>query len=263
MGATGPRYTVDWFSEHEPAWRAVLVPRFSTGERRALVVGPYEGRCVVWMYENLSPGLHATVLTDYASPTHPSCVAYRGKAVWNADVRGTFDHNMDVLLRADRKERLNLINGPDLTASLSRLACIQEAPKRFDLVYIDCRSSMQAMQSAVLAFPLLSPGGVMVLTNNVHGRTHDAACPRRGIDGFLDAFVTDVKVLRNGFHTFIERRVEPVPLPVPCRAEYFDGQESLEPLVCDAEGQIKSNSKKIRGKSKSMGRRTEGSRSKE
>lgn len=229
----GPRFTVDWFSEHEPAWRAVLVPRFSSGQRRALVVGPYEGRCVVWMYENLSPGLHATVLTDYSSPTHPSCAAYRGKGVWNPDVRSTFDHNMDVLLHADRKDRLTLINGPDLTASLKRQACsLGDAPAKFDIVYIDCRSSMYALQSAVLAFPMLLPGGVMVLTNNVHGRTHDAACPRRGIDGFLDAYVTDVKVLRNGFHTFVERRKEPVPLPMPCRAEYFDGEESLEPVVC-------------------------------
>lgn len=84
-----------------------------------------------------------------------------------------------------------------------------------------------AMEACVLALPLLLPGGVLVVTNNTHGRTHDASCPRRGIDGFLDAYVTEVKVLRQGFHVFVQRRREPMLLPDACRSEYYDGEEDL------------------------------------
>jgi hypothetical protein len=244
--ARKPRYAykVDWFSEHVPAWEAVLLPRFG-GRRdvRALVVDPYEGRCVVWLAERLA-GARVTVLADFDA--QPSCVGFRGTPVWNPDVERAFEHNMDVLFAASRADRLRLLRG-DPTASLLRLRCeaadaadaagaagAAGADAAFDVVYVNCRSSKHAMESAVLALPLLAPGGVMVLTNNVHGRAHDAACPRRGIDGFLDAYVTDVRVLRGGFHLFVEKRARPIALPLPCRAEAYDSEaETFADPVCD------------------------------
>ena len=95
----------------------------------------------------------------------------------------------------------------------------------YDVVCIDAQSSRHALECAVLAFPLLrARSGVMVFTNYVHGRRHDAACPKRGIDAFLDTYVGEIKVLVSGFHLFLERRAWPWELG-PCRAEYFDNEE--------------------------------------
>ena len=142
-------------------------------------------------------------------------------------------------------------------AARARTARATSAPKfagdpMFDFVYVDCQSGRHAMELCVLALPLIRPGGLMVLTNYVHGRNHDAACPRRGIDGFLYAYVGEVRVLRSGFHLFLERRVRPLPPPLPCRAETFDGSEPLgEPRCAEQQQQqqqqqAKSNKSKKR-----------------
>ena len=88
------------------------------------------------------------------------------------------------------------------------------------------------MESAVLAFPMLRPGGVMVFTNYTHGRLHDYACPKRGIDGFLDAYAPEVRVLRPAFHLFLEKREVPTKHPYGCRAEMFDegGEPPMPPF---------------------------------
>jgi hypothetical protein len=101
----------------------------------------------------------------------------------------------------------------------------------YDLVYLDARSSRHALEAAALSFPLLRPDGRMVITNYTHSRAHDSACPRRGIDGFLDAYASELQVLRSGFHVLLARRPTPIALP-PCRSEYFDGQEDPRPARC-------------------------------
>ncbi len=135
-----------------------------------------------------------------------------GRPVWNPDVRGTFAANT-----APFRGRVKLRP----TAALAAMRAARKELGAYDVVYIDARSSRHALETAVLAFPLLAPGGVLVLTNYTHSKERDARCPRRGIDGFVDAYSGDLRVLRNGFHTFLERRVKPLPSP-PCFSEYFD-----------------------------------------
>lgn len=215
----GFKFNVDWFSEHEGAWTDILGTRFSHGGPfKALVVGPYEGRVVVWMAQNLSSTMSVTVLADFAK--YPHCVSYKDTAVWTKDVKAVYNHNLDVL---QRSKLLSLVDGNTDTALL-KLAATETERASYDIVYIDCSSSSQALDSATLALRLLSSGGILVMTNNVHSRLHDASCPRRGIDAFLDAKVAEVKVVRNGFHIFIEKRTSQLQLS-PCRAEYFDGTE--------------------------------------
>lgn len=218
----GYRYAVDWFSEHVPAWNAILAPRFvGKPAVQALFLGPYEGRCIAWLFKHvlIGPGCRATIIEDFQELAH--CVGFHGVPVWNPDVEGSLLHNLGMegipyeLLRTGPAE------------GLLQLRSRQPAPA-YDVVYIDARSSRHVLEAAVMAFPLLAPGGVMVITNNTHGKTHDAACPRRGIDGFLDAYVTEIKVLRHAFHLFLERRATPFTLP-SCASEYFDPEPALPP----------------------------------
>jgi hypothetical protein len=205
-------YAVDWFSEHIPSWERHVKGRFGEGVQ-ALVIGPYEGRCLEWMFENVLRGAKskATVLDAFE---YAPCVSYKGVPLLNPDVRKTFDRNM-------RPYRSRIVVKPP--ASLRTLKV------EFHIVYIDTRSSRHALETAVLAFPLLRPGGVMVLTNYTHSKEHDARCPRRGIDAFTDAYASEIKVLRSGFHFFLQRRVAPLKSQ-PCHSEYFDEPAQPRPL---------------------------------
>ena len=246
----------DWFSEHAPAWEAMLLPRLRRRRAaRCLFVGPHDGRCVAWLMGRLGPDARATVAADSADlgglPGGGACVGYLGRPAWVEGLKATFDANVAsfgprvALLPPSRSPDRDAVTGQllELAARTARASAraratsaraeVGRSRSKFDFAYVDCQSSRQAMELCVLALPLLKPGGLMVLTNYVHGRNHDAACPRRGIDGFLDAYVGEVRVLRSAFHLFLERRARPLPPPLPCRAEAFDGREPLEEPRCN------------------------------
>jgi len=192
-------------------------------------VGVHEGRAVHWMFSNLAPNGCAMVVDDFK---YEDCVYYRGKPVRVPPVKKTFESAMKDLGRAvvpSKTGKPTKKTDVALVDDVKNLKCQYDY---FDFVYIDSRSSKQVLDALVRVFPLVKPGGIIVITNNVNGRLHDPACPRRGITGFLDAFVTDIKVVREGFHTFVEKRKTPVPLPHPCRYEIFDGQESFDKPKC-------------------------------
>jgi hypothetical protein len=221
-------YHVDWFSEHAPHWDAVLAGRgLGARGKRALFVGPFEGMCVEWMLKNVMTGPAPTavvVASQQANAT--TCVAYRGKGV---RVTRTLRGNLSALSRERPDAHIELLKPQHADALLA----LRGSKATFDFVYVDAESSRHAMEVATLAFPMLRRGGgVMVITNYTHGKLHDSACPRRGIDGFLDAYATELKVLRPAFHLFLERRAVAFALPFPCRSEYFDDGDKKENVKC-------------------------------
>lgn len=242
------RYHVDWFSEHASGWQAVLGGRGIEKKRgaRALFVGCYEGQAVEWLLDNVMVGAGAEVVVvdDPEGDEKGACVSFRGNDVWNPGAHDALRHNMAVLAtrtRSKEKVRIDLRLGPRSQADeLRRMAAGSRGGKTFDVVYIDSRSSMHAMECGVLAFPLLRPGGVMVFTNYTHGRMHDYACPKRGIDGFLDAYAPAVRVLRPAFHLFLEKRETPLSHPVGCHAEMFDDGTAVKRPVKDKKTCLKN-----------------------
>jgi hypothetical protein len=207
---------VDWFSEHAATWERVLLPKCAKA-RHALMIGPYDGRCLRWLFDRVltAPGSRATVVDDFK---YPACVSMRGKAVRYParSVEATFETRL-----SDVRSRVRVIKKPPYEA-LTGAAGRNTA---YDLVYIDATGSRMAMETAVLAFRRMAPGGVAIITNNTHNDRHDAVCPRRGIDGFLDAYAFEIKVLRQGFHVFFEKRKTPLRTE-HCNSEYF-GREPL------------------------------------
>ena len=223
-----PDFAVDWFTEHQGVWERLLVGRFKGVDRvRALLVGAYEGRALLWLLEHVLIGQSttATVLDDFQ---YPSCVSERSRPVWNPDVRARFVRNL-----AAYKGRVHVFDAAPPIQVLRSWGAQASLKDAFHIVYIDAHNSHHALEAAVLSFHHLAPGGVMVLQNYVHNKEHDARCPRRGIDGFLDAFAPYIKVLRNGFHLFLEKRTAPLPV-LPCHSEHFE--EPSRPLRCGAGG---------------------------
>ena len=257
----GPRFSdADYFTEHAHHYAAALAGRGLERKRgvRALFVGPFEGRVVVWALENVfrGPAPEVFVIPHQGDAnTGPTCMPFRGRPVRVPTVAETFAGNMRAMIgrRPDLKvtvldlgkENENEAGGDQYgngasvggqLRSLLMLRSMQEAEGSFDFVFVDAQSSRHALEAATLAFPLLRrgpTGGVMAITNYTHGRLHDGACPRKGIDAFLDTYAIDLKVLRSAFHVLFERRARALDLPGPCRSEYFDGEEKE---VCNGSG---------------------------
>lgn len=229
---------VDWFTEHIPAWEPFVSSR---KPKRALFVGPYDGRVIDWVLSK-SPDMDVTVVDEYG---YEPCAKMRGKGVWHPRVFEVFVERMQLHSRKvveiknpkdyiKKKKGIVKLIKSDYVTGLLLLRAAMDADKHnnpFDLIYIDSRSSMHAMESLVLCVPMLEkgPGGFLVVTNNTHGHGRGAECPRRGIDGFFDAYAGTMRLLRNGFHVFAERRATPLKLP-PCLSEYFD--EPQKPPKC-------------------------------
>ena len=233
-----PRRTteVDWFSEHAPAWERLLVPRFAGKPAvNALVVGPYEGRCVRWLFERVLTGRRSKATVVAAFAAYEPCVSYLGKGVWNPAVRAAFERNTRPYASA-----ITLLDkaGTDEHDHLRRLAVKKNAAASFDFIYVDTHSSRHALETAVMVFPLLAAGGVLCLTNYVHSKEHDWRCPRRGVDAFVDCYASDVRVLLSGFHHFVERRLVPLK-GLPCHSEFYPEPE--RPVACKSRASTRSS----------------------
>ena len=230
---------MDWFTEHAGHYANVLSGRGLERKAgaRALFVGPFEGVCVQWTFRNVLTGPAASAVV-VPHPRDPEVACLRASTsrqggdagFWHSGTPRALDRALGELVRERPDRRFELMrmrkDATQANALVELRARNKGAP--FDFVFIDAQSSKHAMEMATLAFPMLAKLGVMAITNYTHGRTHDAGCPRRGIDGFLDAYATELKVLRSAFHVFIERRAEPFVLS--CASEYFDGSE--KPPVC-------------------------------
>jgi hypothetical protein len=226
-------HAVDWFSEHIPAWSRHLK---GGGPRdRVLMVGAYEGLSLAWLFENvIRPDVgSATVVDSFRG--YDDCVYFRGEPVYNprARVKRAFLHNTEAY-----KARIRLMSAgtdadadADAALALKRLATDRKAAASpFDLVVITCKSSTHALEMCVLAFPLLAPGGTMILENYTFNKEHDSTCPRRGIDAFVDAYAHRVRAVSAGFHYFVERRREPLRPAAPCHSEFYEEPAQLRPV---------------------------------
>ena len=225
-------YHSDWFSEHVPAYDQILAPKIASKPGfRALVVGTVEGRSVEWLCSlplKKSPEIVILERPLTKDSREPRCVATRGVGVLvsEEEARKTLKSNIKKLAKKHPNAKIELIERPT-TQGLLAIATSNKGS--FDVVLIDSMSSKHAMECAVIAYTVLKPGGVMVFTNYTHGKTHDSSCPRRGIDGFLDAYANEIQVLRTAFHLFLERRTIPFEMPLPCHAEVYDPNPDPKP----------------------------------
>jgi hypothetical protein len=207
-----PHFTVDWFTNNLPTWQRLLVPRLAGRPVEALEVGSYEGMSASWMLDNLLTHARSRLLCldTFSDEAHE--VWYLGKRVRNSGAFARFTDN--VLRRYPGKARA--LRG-DCATSLKR-PDVQSA--RFDFIYIDPSGhSHDMLEKAVLCFPLLKPGGVMVFDDYTYSKERDSRCPRLGADAFLNAYAPFVHVLHMGWQGVLERRAQPLPLP-QCFSEY-------------------------------------------
>lgn len=212
MTSTTTNSDADWFSNNIPTWTELVIPYLKqlTARRKslkALEIGSFEGRSAGWLLANAPMIKHMWCIDDWKPRG-----SYRR---FSERVLKKFDHVTP--LRGDFREIL-------------RSKPLSELP-RVDFVYVDTTfGSGQAkdfLEAAVLTFPMLNPGGMIVFDDYTNSKEHDFSCPRHGIDVFLDLYHAHVKVVHLGWQAVVIKRRQPLPeAETPCHSEYY--HEKLE-----------------------------------
>lgn len=187
-------FTEDWFSINIPTWETLL-SRFRGLAVNALEIGSYQGRSAVWLLENILTHNDSTLTcvdTFEGSAEHTN---EQKSHIWNL-----FQHN--VLNNFGSKVRV--LRG--MSGKVVRAIDPQEV---YDIVYIDgAHYSANAMEDAVLTFPLLKKGGIMIFDDYRGGNPGEMEMPHNahtGINGFLAAYSPFIRVVYTGYQVFIEK----------------------------------------------------------
>lgn len=176
-----PFFSQDWFSYSIPQWLAVLPDAKGRSNFRALEVGSYEGRSARWLLENVLTGEGATL--DCIDPFIGTVTPMPGAP---DDMLERFLVNI-----APWRERVTVHRGE----SWKMLRGL-EGP--YDFAYIDgSHWAADALSDAVLIWPLLSVGAVLIFDDYIWGGgefPHER--PQLGIDSFLACYVGRYEILK-------------------------------------------------------------------
>lgn len=194
MSHSSYMFTSDWFSHNIPIWMNVL-SEFRDKSVKALEIGSYQGRSAVWLLENILTHPDATL----------TCVdTFEGSA------EHTFDQKVGIWDMFQNNVITNF--GPKVNVLRGKSGDIMRtfpADEVFDIVYIDgCHYSANVMEDAVLTFPLLRVGGILIFDDYLGGEPgerHLPFNPKTGIDGFLAAYAPYINTIYSGYQHIVKK----------------------------------------------------------
>jgi predicted O-methyltransferase YrrM len=179
----GYDFTTDWFGGHIPTWRATLAHLAGRPGIAFLEVGCFEGRATVWLLGNVC--------------THPETRIDCVDVFFDENYERRFDHNIKTALGS----RVHKHKGrsQEILRTL-RLGA-------YDAIYIDgSHAAADVLEDAVLAFPLLKPGGILLFDDyewNVH--SDPLLLPKIAIDAFLGIYQGRYEMLHRGYQVIIKK----------------------------------------------------------
>ena len=186
-------FTNDWFTRNIPTWDA-LFALFTP--RRFLEIGSYEGQATCYLIEKFrdTPGVEICCIDTWEGGLEHN---HAGMSA----VEARFDHNVAVATsKAKYAPRLTKIK------KLSHLALAELVASgksdSFDVIYIDgSHQAPDVLTDAVLAFHLLSAGGLMIFDDylwamETHGQQDSYNIPKPAIDAFINIFQRKMLVVQ-------------------------------------------------------------------
>lgn len=193
-------YTVDWFTNNLPLWTKL----FKTSVNKPinfLEIGTYEGRSAIWALENVltHPDSKMTCVDDWKTP-------------------GTFQRfKKNISSNPAFKGKVQIYKG-QARDSLKHPNILKQ---QYDVIYIDADlHSSSVMEHAVLAFPLLKPGGYIIFDDYTYSKHRDNRCPKQAIDAFINAYADDIRVITARWQVVVQKHKHPRPHK-PCRSEFY------------------------------------------
>jgi len=154
-----------------------------------LEIGTYEGRSALWLLENVLT--HPTSMLTCIDP-------WTG----NQNIFTRFSNNIKKYIK-----KINVVR--DFSSNALRK---YELVPFFDVIYIDgCHNARCVIEDMVLSFPLLKPGGLMIIDDYKWRRDlPEEERPQLAADTFLKIFKNKLKVLHEGYQMIIKKKGGPV-----------------------------------------------------
>lgn len=190
-------FSSDWFTNNIPIWEKEL-SKYKKRPTKFLEIGTYEGRSAIWALENilLHPKSHIFCVDTFQEGTLP-----------------TFKRNIK-----NFRDKVTIMKG----TSQHMLKHPLVLKEQFDIIYIDAdHHASHVLEDAILAFPLLKKGGLLIFDDYTYSKEHDNRCPKQGIDAFLNAYAEDIHVIYSKWQVVLQKR--PMSRPKkPCKSEFYD-----------------------------------------
>jgi len=195
------KFSVDWFSGHIPIWNYFLHQYKGKPSLNFLEIGSFQGKASVWLLEN--------ILTDKTSKltcidTFEGSIEHHINPEYKSMLTSLYDifrHNISyfedqVIVIKDKSEN----------------ALYLLKKNTYDFVYIDGdHHSRAVIQDAILSFPLLKIGGIMIFDdytwgiNNENDAKYNIVAPRPAIDAFLLFYREKIEILNINQQVIIKK----------------------------------------------------------
>lgn len=185
-----PTFSNVWFTIHQDNWRRILEPLAGRPDLRYLEVGVFEGRALLWLFENVF--------------THPSTTAVGVDLFAFEGLRERFLENLE---RAGLQDRVTTLTG------YSNEVLRGLEPRSFDLVYIDASHiAPDVLRDAVLSWELLKDGGYLIFDDYFYTPNFALEVrPGAAIDSFITAFRDEIRVVHREAQVVLRREADPCP----------------------------------------------------
>jgi predicted O-methyltransferase YrrM len=183
-------FTYDWFTYNIHIWKKHLAKFVNKPNLNFLEIGTHEGRSAIWLIENVLT--HATSNITCIDPW----IEWKNA---NGEIIFTrFSNNIKSYL-----EKINIVRD----FSTNALRKYQPVPT-FDVIYIDgCHTAPCAFEDIIMSFPLLKPGGVLIIDDymwGIHLPLHER--PQLAVDSFMKIFKTKIDVLHKDYQVIIKKK---------------------------------------------------------
>ena len=178
-----PEFSADYTSAHTAEWKTVLGKFIGKPGIRAIEVGCWEGRSTLWF------------LTEVL--THETSRLICIDPVFDERFYQNLEPHLPKIELIEQYSQLALRTIPLQTASF---------------VYIDGNhAAANVLEDAILAFPTLSVGGVMIFDDYLWDYSEDGNPlnePKIAIDAFLTVYGKQIKLLHKDWQVIVEKTAE-------------------------------------------------------
>lgn len=205
------KFSNDWFKESfKPYWTRALQ---NLNAKNVLEIGCFEGQATTFIIEHKTIQKVFCIDTWQGSLEHNSGGASDndGAAIDMTLVEARFDKNVQIAMdNSGRDVDVHKFKGTS-EFHLSSLVAQSQMQGFFDLIYVDADHSAKAvLRDAVLAWPLLRKGGVMVFDDYLWGDVfgfNPLYAPKIGIDAFVNTFRDETIVIDSAplYQLFVQK----------------------------------------------------------